>query len=155
MTEPSHSIYIDTNIFVYAVEGVAETAAPSKKLIEALRRRHGAAITSEITLAELLAPTRRPDALPTQVKRSVYLDLVVESGIFDLVPVRRDILIQTADIRIGRKIKLPDAIHLATAVHAGCGFFVCEDDDFRSLPGEMRRVRPTMRDIDGLLRDIA
>ena len=58
------SIYIDTNVFIYAVEGASDTAAPSRRLMEALSERPGTAMTSEITLAELLAPAKRQDALP-------------------------------------------------------------------------------------------
>jgi hypothetical protein len=51
MTESSPSlIYLDTNVFIKAVEGLDEAAAPAKTLIEALRsRRAGIAATSEIT----------------------------------------------------------------------------------------------------------
>jgi hypothetical protein len=50
----SRAVYLETNFFIKAVEGTA-SAAP-KRLIEALRTRPGIAMTSEITLAEALAP---------------------------------------------------------------------------------------------------
>ena len=51
MTESSHSlIYLDTNVFIKAVEGLDEDAAPAKTLITTLRQqRSGIAATSEIT----------------------------------------------------------------------------------------------------------
>ncbi|CAL8978915.1 tRNA(fMet)-specific endonuclease VapC [Rhodoplanes serenus] len=154
-TEPRPRIYIDTNIFIYAVEGEAATAPPSRALLAALRGRPGTAVSSEITLAEVLAPPRRPDALPVAVKRRVYLDMLAWSGLVELVPVSRDILVSTADVRSTARLRLPDAIHLATAIHARCGFFVCGDDDFQSLPAAMKRIRPTTTEIDQLLRTLA
>src|ERR1700744_1896332 len=98
MIESSPSlIYLDTNFFIKAVEGLDDAAAPAKTLIEALRQqRAGIAATSEITFAEVLAPPKRPDALPLHVKRRVYLDLLLWSGFVALIPVSRDILIETA-----------------------------------------------------------
>jgi predicted nucleic acid-binding protein len=142
MTEPPFSfIYLDTNVFIKAVEGSDEAAAPAKTLIKALRhRRSGIAATSEITFAEVLAPPRRPEALPLHVKRRAYLDLLLWSGFVALVPVSRDILIETAALRAVGKLKLPDAVHLVLAMHARCRFFVSADRDFDKMPEGIERV---------------
>ena len=53
----SHSpspIYIDANPFIYVVEGRDALAAPIKALFASLRERPGLAVTSELTLAEVL-----------------------------------------------------------------------------------------------------
>ncbi|RAI43239.1 type II toxin-antitoxin system VapC family toxin [Rhodoplanes roseus] len=152
--ESALSVYIDTNIFIYSIEGTAETAEPARKLMRFLRNNPGIAVTSEITLAESLAPTKRQDALPLPVKRRVYLDLLVGSRAVELVPVSREILIETAELRTVANLKLPDAIHLATAARMRCRSLVCEDGDFKDLPDGMTRVRPTMQAIDDLLKDL-
>ena len=89
---PSSLFYLDTNVFIKAVEGLDEDATPAKTLIKALRnRRSGIAATSEITFAEVLAPPKRPDALPLHMKRRAYLDLLLWCGFVSLLPVTRDI----------------------------------------------------------------
>src|ERR1700686_5349124 len=109
MIEPLTSLYLDTNVFIKAVEGTDEAAVPAKRLIEALRSHHsGVAETSEITFAEVLASPQRSDALPLQIKRRVYLDLLVWSAFITLIPVSRDILIETADLSTVARFKLPD-----------------------------------------------
>jgi hypothetical protein len=50
-------------------------------------------VTSELKLAEVLAPSRNP--LPN--KWAFYLNLFDESGVIDLQPVTRLILIETAE----------------------------------------------------------
>jgi predicted nucleic acid-binding protein len=142
MTEPSSSlIYLDTNVFIKAVEGLDEAAGPAKTLIQALRhRRSGIAATSEITFAEVLAPAKRVDALPLHMKRRAYLDLLLWSGFFTLIPVNRDILIETAALRTTGRFKLPDVVHLVSAVHLRCRFFVSADRDFDKMPEGMERV---------------
>ena len=142
MTESSPSLmYLDTNFFIKAVEGLDEAAAPAKTLIEILRRqRPGIAATSENTFAEVLAPSMRPDALPLHLKRRAYLDLLLWSGFVALIPVSRNILIETAQMRTMGKFKLPDAVHLVSAVHVRSRFFVSADRDFDRMPEGMERV---------------
>jgi predicted nucleic acid-binding protein len=154
MTETLSSlIYLDTNVFIKAVEGLDEAAAPAKTLIKALRHlRVGIAATSEITFAEVLAPSRQADALPLHVKRRAYLDLLLWSGFVALIPVSRDILIETAALRAMGKFKLPDAIHLVSAVHVRCRFFVSADRDFNKLPEGMERVNCNHDDLPRLLK---
>jgi predicted nucleic acid-binding protein len=151
MTEsPSSLIYLDTNIFIKAVEGLDEAATPAKMLIKALRhRRSGIAATSEITFAEVLAPPKRPDALPLQMKRRAYLDLLLSSGFVAPVPVSRDILIETAALRATGSLRLPDAVHLVSAIRIRCRFFVSAARDFDKMPEGMERVSC---DHDGLHR---
>jgi predicted nucleic acid-binding protein len=148
-------VYLDTNLFIMAVEGTAETSAAPRKLLEALRARPGRGITSGLTLAETLAPPQRPDALPLHVKRRVYLDLLLWSGFIRLAPVTRDILVETADLRSVAKFRLPDAIHLVSAIRARCRYFVTGDRDFDRLPEGITRVDPDRQSIDDLVRVLA
>ena len=151
----SRAVYLETNFFIKAVEGTAEAAAAPKRLIEALRARPGIAMTSEITLAETLAPPRRADALPLHIKRRAYLDLLVWSGLISLVPVSRDILIQTADLRAVARLKLPDAIHIVSAIQGKCSHVVSDDSDFDKLPQGMKRVKSDEQGLGDLLRALA
>jgi hypothetical protein len=103
------------------------------------------AVTSELTLAEVL-----PKADP--IRRRNYLELILYSGLFDLHPVTRDVLIETGDYRRNAGLsrpdasephasmpKLPDAIHVVTAVRAGCGRMLSFDRALK-LPEGMRRL---------------
>ena len=157
MTEsPSSLIYLDTNVFIKAVEGLDEAAAPAKALIKALRgQRSGIAATSEITFAEVLAPSKHADDLPLHMKRRAYLDLLLWSGFVALMPVSRDILIETAALRAMGRFKLPDAVHLVSAIHARCRFFVLADKDFDKMPEGMERVSCTHDDVPRLLRELS
>jgi predicted nucleic acid-binding protein len=77
---------------------------------------------------------------------------MVGSKFLDLVPVSRRILFQSAELRFvrrrdhGKKLKLPDAIHLATAIQRGCRYFVSADTGIR-LPAGIEMINPN---IDGL-----
>lgn len=135
-------IYLDTNFFIRAVEGATEVSDPARGLLQVLRKHAGSAVTSEITFAEVLAPTTRPDSLPPAIKRRAYLDLLLWGGFIQLVPVSRGVLIETADLRVVSRLKLPDAIHLVSAIQSGCKFFVSADRGFEKLPMGMELVSP-------------
>jgi predicted nucleic acid-binding protein len=149
---PGQGVYLETNVFIKAVEGTPETSAPPKRLIDFLRSRPGIAVTSKITFAETLAPPKRADALPLHIKRRVYLDLLLWSAFVTLVPVTRDILIETADLRSVAKMKLPDAVHLVSAIRGKCRYLVSSDSDFRKLPAGMTFIEPNEEGVESLLR---
>jgi predicted nucleic acid-binding protein len=157
MTESTASlIYLDTNVFIRAVEGLDEAAAPAKTLISALRqRRAGLAATSEITFAEVLAPSKQADAMPLHMKRRAYLDLLLWGDFVALIPVSRNVLIETASLRTADRLKLPDAVHLVSAIHARCRFFVSADRDFNKMPEGMERVNCDDDDLPRLLNGLS
>jgi predicted nucleic acid-binding protein len=133
--------YLDTNVFIDAIEGEDSISSPSKALLQTARARPGAFVTSELTLAEVLAPGTggsRPPEL-----RQLYLDLIVWGGFKDLRPVSREIIYETAELRPYAPLKLPDAIHLTTAIATGCRFFITRDQAFRRMPASIRTMVPS------------
>lgn len=126
---PVVTLYLDSNAFISYLEGTPSDSAALNILFESLSARPGAGVTSELTLAEVLAGSHKSGA---QMKRA-YLDLIVWSNTFELASVSREILFQSADLcvvhksAIGRKLGLLDAIHLATAIQARCQYFVSAD----------------------------
>jgi len=53
------SVYLDTNIIIYAVEGYETHAAPIKSLLHGLTEGEIIAVTSESTVAEVLVKPKR------------------------------------------------------------------------------------------------
>jgi predicted nucleic acid-binding protein len=150
-------IYLDTNVFVMAVEHVGEVNTLVQKLMDAGERHPGLLVTSELTLAEalvrpfqlrrdknlasMLDPSGRlgPDVNPVfltpNTLAGAYADLVVERPGLEVVPVDRTILILSAFHRADDKsIKLPDAIHLAAAEQSSCTHIVSADRGLRPSP---------------------
>jgi predicted nucleic acid-binding protein len=146
MTE--RRLYLDANVFIYAIEGSAEVSNPLHELFGLLRSRNGAGVTSELTLAEVL-----PKANSAQ--RRNYLDLLIRSRIFDLHPVSREILIETAEYRkFALTPKLPDAIHLVTAIRAGCRTILSADSRLK-LPEGYTALRPNPENLSRLIRELS
>ncbi len=142
------AIYLDANVFIYLIDGDRTASTAVVPLFEALRNKPGIGVTSEISLAEVLAGR---DART----RRLYLDLMVFGQFLTLVPVDRDVLYDTADLRKVAKMKLVDAIHLATAIQSNCRYFVTRDGDFRRMPRGMAKVLPDASAISDLAAKIA
>jgi predicted nucleic acid-binding protein len=149
-------IYVDANPFIYAIEGEDALAEPANELFAAIRRTPPIAVTSELTLAEVL-PKASDDAT-----RKRYMDLIVWSGISHVRPVRREILLETADYRRATATmvqgsavvpKLPDAIHAVTAIHDNCNSIVSSYTRLK-LPATMQAVSADAYGIRALLQSV-
>jgi predicted nucleic acid-binding protein len=60
----------------------------------------------------------------------VYLQTFGSGPHFTVAPINRDTLIAAARLRAASSLKLPDAIHLATAGLARCDCFITNDARF-------------------------
>ncbi len=130
-------VYLDTNIFIYAVEAVAEYAAAVDALFDLIEGDEIEAVTSELTLAEALAKpfeAGRPDIA------QVYEAMLAPSSWLAVLPVERAILIEAARLQAALTLRLPDAIHVATAVAAGCNAFLSNDRRIK-VPTDLALVR--------------
>ena len=141
MAGPSR-VYLDSNVFIIGFEFPAKISQPIQELLAALDKIPKTLVTSEITLAELLAPPKRTNDFPIDRKFELYCDLLIWRGFVDLLPVSRQILMETAYLRQNWPFKLPDAIHVVSAQVASCAFFMSANSDMKQLPGPMRLVRP-------------
>jgi predicted nucleic acid-binding protein len=129
----SAPIYLDSVVFIDALEGESEVSDAAQILLRWLRDRSRHAFTSELALAECLAPRRRTGEGAIGAGNNEALSaLLASTDLVELVPITRPILLATCEVRRGRSMKLPDAIHFATAAAAGCDLFVTRDLDFRS-----------------------
>ncbi len=148
MTGSETRIYVDSNVFIYVVEGRVEIAEPLRHLFNVLRRLPGTAVTSELTLAEVLAKADAP-------RRLDYLDLITESGICKLCPVSREILIETATYRrtVGMS-KLADAIHVVTAIRNDCTILLSADLRMK-LPDDMSLIDTTPENLSCLISELS
>lgn len=136
-------VYLDTNFLVAAFELREGRPPEAKAFVDTLLGRPGMAATSELTLAELMAPA--PDADVTAQRRSIYRELLIDGDFIDLLPVTREVLLATLDFRdaaatMGRRPRLPDAIHIVTATRIRCRFFASMDSRLGPLLAPMQML---------------
>ena len=142
--------YLDANVFIDFVQGELSLAEPLMDLFAAVEGRAGALVTSELTLAEVLAPTTKGGPLAPHVKRQ-YLDLISGNPSVELRPVSRQVLYETAEVRRFTRHKLPDAIHCVTAVQAGCSFLMSRDRGMNRVPMGMKYLNSDVAGVRALV----
>jgi predicted nucleic acid-binding protein len=119
----NQNIYLDANIFIYLLEGYEEYSPIIKKIFDKIDNGISYGITSELTLAEVLVKPILDDNVKLQ---KIYEQTLQASSLLNVVSISRDILLKAAQLR-KNPIKLPDAIHLATAFLNNCEIFLTND----------------------------
>lgn len=125
-------VYLDANIFIYFLEGLPPFKEVVKKIFQAIENSEVHAVTSELSLAEVLV---KPFSDKNDFLVREYGELLVSKTSFDVLPIRRNILIEAAKIRSKNGYKLPDAIHMTTALTEKCVFFLTNDKRFGKTSG--------------------
>jgi predicted nucleic acid-binding protein len=146
----SQRIYLDTNVFIALIESPPERY-PS--LFNLMKNAGDVfqAFTGEITFGELLVkPYSENEALA-----QTYMELLTTASRLHVAPIDRGIFIRAAQLRSQRKgLKLPDAVHIATAEHLGCGIFLSQDKAI--VPNApMTRIGLAGAELDSLIESLA
>jgi uncharacterized protein len=126
------SIYCDTNVFIHGTEG--DDRSPLRLAIASLflvesESKFPILKTSLLTISELMVhPYRQKDkALEADYRVFWQTNDFLEVGPIDL-----EILLNAAELRANYSgLKLPDAIHLATALAFGCAVFLTADEELK------------------------
>ena len=129
---PSGEVYLDAQVVIYTIERHPIYAPLLDPLWMAVQAGQLVAVTSELTILEVVVgPLKSGD---TALHRA-FESLFVTPGV-RLIPVAQPILRGAAQLRASiPKLRTPDAIHAATALHVSVGLFVTNDFVFRSVPG--------------------
>lgn len=151
-------IYLDTNIFIAAFEQRDPLSDQLGRLFKAgSNRKTRTFVTSELTLSELLVVPLRDG---NRTLTSYYVTVLQANDWMHVSPVSRSVLVSAAQLRAGRQgLKLPDAIHLATAEAEGCTHFLTEDHGLilaaSSKPPALRMQKPDEPTLTSLIESLS
>lgn len=125
-------VYLDTNVFIAAYESPGVRSDHAFWILTAIEQGDIQGVTSELTLAELIpGPAQDDDSELVEA----YKQLLNDGPNMEVRPVTRETLIQSALLRVGRPgLKLPDAVHCATALRADCIAMITDD---RRMPKDV------------------
>lgn len=118
-------LYWDANVFIRMVEVEDRVSGLLGRVQDAAIERLVSIHSSRLTLAELLVrPLRERDIDLIDT----YRDLFRSEGWLDVAEVEHDVLLAAARLRADRgALRLPDAIHLATAELLDCTHVITGD----------------------------
>ena len=120
-------IALDTNIFIYQLGTHAQFFALTDLVFSWLQRPGSQAVTSTITMTELLTQTYRNAA--EQLVNEIYALLSTYPNLMWIAP-NIAIADRAAEIRARHGLKTPDALQAATASHTGTTGFLTNDSAF-------------------------
>jgi predicted nucleic acid-binding protein len=126
-----HRIALDTSIFIYQLEGNSRYLSLTDSVFSWVERAGHEAVTSTITMTELLVLSYRDN---DEHKVDAFY------GLLSTYPNLRWIApdLETADLaaklRAGHRLRTPDALQAATAVRAQATGLITNDPVFARIP---------------------
>ncbi len=127
----SGTIYIDTSVVIYTIEGNPDYYSLLQPLWYKFYTGEIQIVSSELILMEVLVvPLRNGNNSLV----ADYEQLLLSSQM-QLIPISQSVLRQAANLRATTNLKTPDAIHAVTALSVSCNQFITNDKDFRNVPG--------------------
>lgn len=123
-------IALDTSVFIYQLEANARYLARTDQIFAWIERPGGKAVTSTITMTELLV---QPYRVADQQQADEFYVLLSTYPNLEWIAPNLEIADRAAKLRALHGLRTPDALHAATAVHAGATGFVTNDPVFERV----------------------
>ena len=126
----SDSVYLDTNVLIYHLEGVLPYAELTGRLFETIEEGGLKGFTSTLSILEL-------NVGPYQLNRPelslTYMALLKNLPNFSIEPLSLDTADSAAKLRAKYRFKTPDSIHLATALESHCDLMIGNDKKMKKI----------------------
>jgi len=125
-------IALDTPVFIYQLENNPRYVGLTDRVFSWLESAGGRAVTSTITMTELLVqPYRAGD----QRRADEFYGLLSTYPNLEWIAPSLEIADVAARIRAVHGLRTPDALEAATAVHANVSGFITNDPVFKRVTG--------------------
>ena len=123
------TVLVDTAPWIYLLEDHAEFAPRFLGLFEAAERGQIQLALSTVTLAEVLTGPFKAGQTALAKRYETAL------GAYQVVPLSAAVASLAAQLRVQYRLKLPDAVQLASALEIGASALVTHDRDFSAVQG--------------------
>lgn len=129
---------LDTNIFIYAIEG-NENFPLASEIFREIKKKNTNVVTSILSIHEAVILLYQMNLVHRIPK---YVEFIRGGGAITVFDINQTIALKAAELRAKYrpKLKAPDAIQLATAILNGASVFITANrKDFK--PGYFENVR--------------
>ena len=126
-------VALDTVIFIYFIEEHPRYLAVLDPVFAAIDKGHLPAVSSSLTLLEVLVVPYRAGNTPLAEQ---YEQVLTRSRGLRLVDIDRTQLRAAAQLRaLHTGLRTPDAIQISAALSGGCSVLLTNDRDLPAVPG--------------------
>ncbi len=125
-------VALDSSIFIYFIEEHRRYLPVVKPVFSSVAAHDVAAVTSSITLLEVLV---RPLRANQPALAAEYEQILTRSSGITLVALDLPLLRLASHLRANWGLKTPDALQLAAALQSSCTVFLTNDERIPQLPG--------------------
>jgi len=124
-----HRVYLDTNVFVYFLDRNPDYFPVVAPIIEAIDSGVIIGHTGDTAIAETLVKPYQTGNLALVASFKAFFST---EDFLSIQPHDAETFDLAAQLRAKRGLKFIDALHCATAIHAGCKFLVTNDNGIQS-----------------------
>lgn len=128
----SGAVGVDTSIFIYFIEEEPRFLPLVLPIFAGADEGKWELVTSALTLLEVLVVPYRAG---NHQLAECYERLLTRSRGIRMIDLTRDQLRAAAQLRAATGAKTPDALHLVSALGAGCKIFITNDRRLPTVPG--------------------
>jgi len=129
----NHSVIgLDTSIFIYHLEDHPRYSPLTEIIFSALEKGLNKGVTSYLTLMEILVKPKKEGLLRVARDYEYYLTTFPNLTFCEM---GLDVAGKASDLRSADRIKTPDAIQLATAIHSGASHFLTNESTLAQATG--------------------
>ncbi len=123
---------VDTAPLIYYIERNPRYLSPVRPFFQALDHGAFSAVTSIVTLTEVLVHPFRSSNVRLAHR---YRHILLRAPYVTTLAVSPTIAGEAAQLRASYNLRTPDALQLATARNAGASFYLTNDSKFSHIPG--------------------
>ncbi len=122
-------VYIDANCLIYTVERIEPYRTVLEPMWQQAQDGNLSIVSCPVLVTEVLV---KPLQVGNTEIEMQYRE-VFSSNAVRLFEASYAVFEDAARLRAETGLKIPDALHAATAIQAGCALFVTNDSDFRRI----------------------
>ena len=128
---PAGLVYLDANGLIYSVERVEPYRTLLEPMWQEAQDGNLTVVSSPVLVVEALVKPLRDGNTAIEMQ---YRELFA-AGAVRLLEASYEVFQDAARLRAEAGLAIPDALHAATALRAGCALFLTNDADFRRVAG--------------------
>lgn len=121
------TIFLDSNIFIYALEDETSLGQNSRFIFTQIKQKLPRVYTSVLTIKEVLTGVFQEHL---EEKLPLYIEFISGGGLITIVDFNKNIAILAAQIHAEYRLKTPDSIQIATALTVKAKKFFTADKGF-------------------------